>query len=264
MNRDPICRWLTLGVMAIAIGELCAQKFNLPRHPLVGQRFEPHAVNWDRPVYTNSFDDPATLKDWALEGGKSVAITNSVFVLESPPGAKTPEENTGHLVCWLRKEIPGDFLLEFSFRPLLRTQGLAIVFFNARGTNGESVFDPRLRKRDGTFIQYLRSDLNSYHVSYWAGDRGTSHLRKNYGAHVVAVGDDLIASAPADAFQTVRIYKRRGAIRVTVDGIIALAYDDDGKTHGPIWNHSGWIGMRQMSHAQRCEYNHLAVWALEE
>ena len=258
-----IHRLSMLAVAVVTAGRVFGQEFNLPRHPLVGQHFEPPQVIWNHPIYTNSFDDASTLKDWQLEGGKQMAITNGRLVLESPPGAKTPADNTGHLVCWLRKEIPGDFLLEFSFRPLIRTQGLAIVFFNTRGTNGESIFDHALRKRDGTFIQYLRADLNSYHLSYWAGDRGTAHLRKNYGAYVVAVGDDLIAGAAPDGFQTVRIYKRGGVIRITVDGIVALAYDDDGKTHGPVWRHSGWIGLRQMSHAVRCEYDHLVVWPLE-
>lgn len=239
-----------------------ADAFSLTKHPAVGQKFPPEHVGWDRPVYQTRFDDESTLRDWRLEGGRSMAVRDGKLVLESAPGAKTPADNTGHLVCWLTREVPADFLLEFSFRPQHRRQGLAIVFFNARGVNGESVFDPGLKPRDGTFIQYLRSDLNSYHVSYWAGDRQTSHLRKNHGAHVLAVGDDRVTDAAAEVFQIVRIYKRGGAIRVTVDGIVTLAYDDDGRTHGPVWTHSGSIGLRQMSHTVRAEYDHLNVWPL--
>ncbi len=261
----PLCAVLLLLLAAgIAINIASAAEVTPVKHPSVGQKFAPVDVDWKHPVYSNGFDQASTLKDWKLEGGKQMTIQGGKFILESPPGAKTASDNTGHLVCWLRQEIPSDFLLEFSFRPQNRQQGLAIIFFNTRGTNGQSVFDPALQPRDGTFLQYLRSDLNSYHVSYWAGDRGTSQLRKNYGAHVVAVGDDLVNGAPADAFQTIRIYKRAGTIRVTVDGIIAIAYDDDGVTYGPVWTHSGWIGLRQMSHAVRCEYDHLAVWPLKK
>jgi hypothetical protein len=237
---------------------------NLPKHPSVGQKFTPDDVAWDRPVYRTLFDDESALRDWRLEGGSRMSVRNGKFVLESPPGAKTPADNTGHLVCWLTREVPADFLLEFSFRPQNRRQGLAIIFFNTRGVNGESVFDPALKPRDGTFLQYLRSDLNSYHVSYWAADRLTSHLRKNYGAHVVAVGDDLVTGAASDIFQIVRIHKRGGTVRVTVDGIVALAYEDDGRTHGPVWTHSGWIGLRQMSHTESAEYDHLSVWPLKK
>jgi hypothetical protein len=234
-----------------------------PKHPSVGEAFKPSDIDVNAPVYHTDFNDPGVLKDWRLEGGKSMSIRNGKLVLESAPGARTASDNTGHLVCWLEREVPPDFLLEFSFRPANRQQGLAIVFFSARGLNGESVFDPALKKRDGTFIQYLRSDINNYHVSYWSGERGTSHLRKSYGAHVTAIGDDLIWQAPADAFQTVRIYKRGGMIRVTVDGVVAVAYDDDGKLFGPVWNHSGWIGLRQMSHTLRAEYDHLTVCPLK-
>jgi hypothetical protein len=105
--------------------------------------------------------------------------------------------------------------------------------------------------------------LNNYHVSYWAGPRGTANLRKNRGFHFVAEGRDLIAGAPAEAFQTVRIYKRGGTIRITVDDALAVAYDDDDATFGPVHRHSGWIGLRQMGHTLRCEYDDLKIYPLK-
>ncbi len=233
-----------------------------PRHPEVGKRFEPADVAWERPVYQNTFDDVAALRDWRLEGGRAMLVRDGRLVLESPPGARTPEDNRGHLVAWLTQEMPSDFLLEFSFRPHNRQQGLAIVFFSARGDGGRSVFDPSLKPRDGTFVQYLRGDLDNYHISYWAGDRGTANVRKNRGFRFVGVGDDLVAAAPAEAFQAIRVYKRGGKIRLTVDGVIAAAFDDDGKTHGPVWTHSGWIALRQMGHTLSGEYEHVKVWPL--
>ena len=32
-----------------------------------------------------------------------------------------------------------------------------------------------------------------------------------------------------------------------VDDIISAAFDDDGQKYGPVWTHSGWIGLRQMA-----------------
>ena len=131
------------------------------------------------------------------------------------------------------KELPADFLIEFTVRPTNRKEGLNIVFFSARGLQGESIFDPKLNPRDGTYKQYHSGDLNCYHISYWAAGRGTANLRKSKGFHLVAEGKDLICDAPADAFQTVRVYKRGGTIRLTVDDVVALAWDDDGKHPGP-------------------------------
>ncbi|MGH9339176.1 MAG: DUF1961 family protein [Acidobacteriota bacterium] len=219
------------------------------------KKFVPTDVDVDHPIYETSFDDPAVLNDWKLEGGNQMSVAGGNLVLES--GGRN-----NHLVCWLRKEAPADFLLEFTFRPQNRQEGLAIVFFNARGLKGESIFDPALVPRDGTFDQYHSGDLDNYHISYWAAGRETAHIRKNKGFHLVVKGRDLVTPAPAHAFQTIRVYKRGGKIRITVDDVVAVAYDDDGKTYGPVHTHAGWIGLRQMGHAVRGAYGHVKLFPL--
>ncbi len=233
-----------------------------PQKQPTGMKFVPSDVDWGAPIYKTGFDDPDVLKDWRLEGGLRMGVANGNLVLESTPGSTKSEANANHLVCWLAKEVPADFLLEFTVRPENRKQGLNIVFFNARGLRGENIFDPALAPRDGLFKQYHSGDLNGYHISYWAAGRGTANLRKNRGFHLTAEGEDLVTEGPAGAFQTVRIYKRGGKIRCTVDDVVSVAYDDDGTTFGQVWTHSGWIGLRQMGHTVRCEYGHLNVWPL--
>lgn len=245
-------------VLDVSPALMAADPAEPPQHPLVGQRFVPTDVDWQHPVYASTFDNDATLADWKLEGGKRLSIENGRLVLESDPAI---EKN--HLVCWLVKEMPGDFLLEFKLRPRNRKDGLNIVFFNTRGLRGENIFDPALAPRSGDFKQYHSGDLNGYHVSYWAGDRGTANVRKNKGFALVATGPDLVANAPEDAWQTIRLYKRGGTIRLMVDDVISVAFDDDGKSHGPVWTHTGWIGLRQMAHTIRCEYDDLKVHPLQ-
>ena len=235
-----------------------------PQETPTGQRFVPADVDREHPVYETSFDDPAVLQDWRLEGGLRMSVAQGNLVLQSRPGSVKSERDANHLVCWLTKEVPPDFLLEFTVRPQNRRQGLNIVFFNARGTNGKSIFDPSLEPRNGLFKLYHSGDLNSYHCSYWAGTRGTANLRKNKGFHLVATGQDLVFDAPADAFQTVRVYKRGGTIRITVDDDLSVAFDDDGKTFGPVHTHSGWIGLRQMGHTVCCEYGELRLFPLKQ
>lgn len=228
--------------------------------PLVGQKLIPGDVDWAHPVYETTFDDPAELGRWKLEGGKRAAIEGGNLILENSKTEK--EEEKDHLVFWLDRVFPADFLLEFTIRPQNRKDGLAIVFFNARGVNGENIFDPALKPRDGVFKQYHSGDLNNYHISYWAGDRGTANIRKNKGFNLVATGPDLISGGTAEAFQTVRIYKRGGSIRLIVDDVISAAWDDDGVAYGPVHTHDGWIGLRQMEHALRCDYGELKVYPL--
>lgn len=228
----------------------------------VGTRWVPDDADFSRPVYRTGFDDPAELSHWKLEGGDRAEIAGGQLVLTSHPAVSGQPRSINHLVLWLVREMPADFLLEFSVRPSSRADGLNIVFFNARGRRGESIFDPALAPRDGLFAQYHSGDLDNYHCSYWAGDRTSANLRKNHGFNLVASGPDRIAEGPADAFQTVRIYKRKGAIRLLVDDRIVIAWVDDGQTYGPVLTHTGWIGLRQMGHTRRCEYDHFAVYPL--
>jgi len=274
MRRLPVRTIFVTGVLAAALLVCnmapCADAKKKKRakplpapHKLVGTRFVPDDVDFAHPVYETSFDAPSALKHWRLEGGLRVSVADGNLVLESKPGSVKSETHANHLVCWLTRVVPADFLLEFTVRPQNRKQGLNIVFFNARGVNGENIFKPPIQPRNGLFKLYHSGDLNNYHVSYWAGTRGTANLRKNKGFHLVAVGKDLIADAPADAFQTVRIYKRGGHIRVMVDDVVAVAFDDDGKAFGPVHTQSGWIGLRQMGHTVRCEYGELHVYPLK-
>jgi hypothetical protein len=241
-------------------------------HPTLGQKFVPSDVDLAAPIYRSSFDDASATADWKLEGGKSVGVADGRLVLESHEAPLAENGSNGankdHLVCWLKKEVPADFLLEFSVRPRNRRDGLNIIFFNARGVKGESVFDPGLAPRNGDFKQYHSGDLKNYHVSYWAsslenGPRGDANLRKNPGHRIVSVGRDLVTPAPADSFQKIRLYKRGGMIRLMVDDVVSVAFDDDGTTNGPVWGHSGWIGLRQMGRTLRAEYDDLAVYPLK-
>lgn len=232
-------------------------------HPLAGSRWTAADVDFMHPVYVNEFEDVAALADWQLEGGLRMGVERGNLVLESQPGTTVSQANADHLVCWLRREMPADFLFEFTVRPVNRAQGLNIVIFNARGIHGEEIFNPALAPRDGTFAQYHSGDLDNYHCSYWAGDRSTANLRKNKGFKLVATGPDLVADAPPGGFQTIRVYKRGGTIRVTVDDVVSVAWDDDGKAFGPAITRPGWIGLRQMAHTVRCEYGRLRVYPIK-
>jgi acetyl esterase len=239
-------------------------KKHFEQKPKLGEKFLPRDIDLARPIYETSFESADVLKEWRLEGGKQMSIADGRLILESDPAKKGKDGKCiDHLVCWLLKELPADFLIEFTVRPTNRKEGLNIVFFSTRGLKGESIFDPNLKPRDGTYKQYHSGELNGYHISYWAAGRGTANLRKSKGFHLVAEGKDLICDAPAHVFQTVRVYKRGGTIRLTIDDVVALAWEDDGKLQGPASDQPGWFGLRQMGHTHRCEYGHVKVYRLK-
>jgi len=196
--------------------------------------------------------------DWVLEGKASARIENGRLVLKNDPG---------HLVFWNTREFPANVLIEFGASPADSDQGLNIVFFAAKGRDGEGIFDLNQPMRDGDFKTYHSGAINCYHTSYWAVDpggkaRGTAHIRKNSGFSLVAMGRDFVAGQGAGPHR-VRVLKLGNQITVEASGKIEIRWEDDGKTFGPVLK-EGVIGLRQMSHTGECSYTHFKVWAAKK
>ncbi len=202
--------------------------------------------------------------EWVLEGPHaSLSSVEGGIKLSS---AEPEDRKHGHMVLWLNKEMPADFLLEYRFSPENDRKGLGIVFFNARNPHGETLFDLDLPIRRGIFGEYIIGKIDSYHVSSFAADdknlRRTANMRKNSGFMLVSVGNDRIGgSGPGP--HTVRVLKRGGKVQVESNGVIALEYQDDGKAHGPVHDHPGLIGIRFMAHSRSAILHSLKVWELE-
>ena len=216
-------------------------------------------------------------KDWVLEGngkawrkdGKLVVRSNDTPAKPETSGGKRPFRNTQHLVLWNTRPFPRDFLLEFSMSPINPKIGLTIVFFSTRNLKGGSPFDLWLAKRGGNFSTYHSGELNGYHASYFATNpadggilRRTTNLRKNCGFYMPCAGIDRIGGTGAGPHR-VRLLKVGGKLRLETAGRMALSFDDDGKTYGPVWSHDGWIGLRQMGHTQQVTYTSFKVWKVE-
>jgi hypothetical protein len=194
--------------------------------------------------------------DWVLEGQAAARVGHGRLWLKNQPG---------HLVFWNTRPFPADVLIEFGVSPADSNNGLNIVFFAAKGRDGGSIFDPGQPRRDGNFKTYHSGALDCYHTSYWAIDptgeaRGTAHIRKNFGFHLVAMGRDYIAGQGAGPHR-VRVLKLGNRITVEANGRIEVRWDDDGRTFGPLLR-DGLIGLRQMSHTCECSYTHFKVWAV--
>ena len=122
-----------------------------------------------------------------------------------------------------------------------------------------------LARVDGVFANYTNGGIDCYHTSYWATNpegspRRTANLRKNYGFHLLASGDDRIAGRAGP--QRVRLLKVGGAIRLETNGEMSLAFDDDGTTYGAIL-HDGLIGLRQMAYTGEAAYSSLRLWQIK-
>jgi hypothetical protein len=193
--------------------------------------------------------------DWVLEGQASAQVKGGKLHLTN---------DAGHLVFWNTRLFPADLLLEFGMSPVDANKGLAIFFLAATGRDGSSIFDLEQPFRDGIFDTYHSGGLNCYHVSYWATDpngkaRGTAHIRKNYGFHLVSQGSDFITGTGAGPHR-VRVLKLDNKISVEVDGKLSVRWTDDGIALGPVLR-DGLLGLRQMVYTREASYTHFKVWA---
>lgn len=215
-------------------------------------------------LFENPLNTPERIENWKMEGPGEVEFKDGWMRMRSlEPDS---EGNTGHIVHWCDQDLPDDFLMEFEVR-IINPHGLNIIFFCAKGCNGEDVLDPSLNERTGIFGHYTVGDLNCYHISYYAhtpnsaGGRTTSNLRKNNGFYLVDNGPIGIPPA-STGIHHVTLLKKGGTIRLGVDGRRVIDWHDDGVHYGPVLG-SGKMSLRQMKWTV-AEYRNLRVSQLRE
>jgi len=204
------------------------------------------------------------VKGWIMEGpGKAEFAEGWMKMWSTRPDAKPPAN--GHIVFWCPKDFPERFVCEWDCQ-IVSPEGLNIIFFAAKGENGEDIFDPRLPQRDGTFVQYTNGKIVCYHISYYANTpdtpgRATSNLRKDHAFYLMATGPVAIP-AGSSRIHHLRLIKDRGHIQALVDGKVFIDYTDrGGDRYGPIYT-DGKIGLRQMQWTA-ARYRNLKIWELK-
>ncbi|NND05511.1 MAG: DUF1961 family protein [Saprospiraceae bacterium] len=209
-------------------------------------------------IYQNDFSTCEDLTDWKMEGPGQIACADNWMHISAP----NEEE---HHVFWCPEEFPSDFAAQWQLQNMETDAGLLIIFFAAKGRNGESIFHPSIAPRDGVFNKYTKSDIDCYHISYYAHtpnyqNRPYAHLRKNAGFHKVSVGDAPLP-ARSTKVHTATLIKQGAHIRMFVDNRKLIDWTDDGQRYGPVLG-AGKIGFRQMrwSHFR---YRDFKVWQLD-
>ncbi|NUS09488.1 MAG: DUF1961 family protein [Nonomuraea sp.] len=201
-------------------------------------------------MYRNSLATPQDLDGFVMEGDGVVSFPQGRMRLESLRPAS--DGQAANVVLWCPEEFPSDLTVEWDFRPV-REPGLAIMFFHARGRDGEDLFDPALAPRTGPYDQYHHGDIDAYHVSYfrrmWESERAlhTCNLRKSHGFHLVAQGPDpLPAVLDAQGPYAMRLDVHRGEITFSVNDLVSFRWTDEGAVGGPALR-GGKVGFRQMA-----------------
>ncbi len=208
-------------------------------------------------LFESTMKTPESMKGWKMEGQGTVDFRDGWLHMFSP-------KEKMHHVYWCPETFPSSFIAEWEVQNMETDAGLCIVFFAAKGENGEDIFDPTLPERNGDFKQYTRGMIVSYHISYYANaahnpDRGHANLRKNNKFILVHEGKTGIPTKSTKAHK-LRLIKDGPHIVMFVDDRKIIEWTDDGKTHG-LSHTNGKIGFRQMKWTH-FRYRNFRVWAL--
>jgi hypothetical protein len=209
-------------------------------------------------IYENSFSEPQSVSDWIMEGPGALKFSDGWMEMYSP------DKKWDH-VFWCPKDFSESFIAEWEMQNMDTSNGLTIIFFAAKGTKGEDIFNPSMPKRDGTFKYYNRGQINCYHISYYANnpknpDRGNSHLRKDPAFDLLQTGPEGIPAASTGVHH-IQLIKDKNRIIMYVDDRKIIDYTDDGTTYGPVYG-PGKIGFRQMRWTD-FRYRDFKVWEIK-
>ncbi|MCD8391296.1 MAG: YesU family protein [Firmicutes bacterium] len=215
-------------------------------------------------IYDNPLSCAEDVNGFRMEGSAEVYFENGKMRMKNTMDPALGQKS--NFVYWCGEDFPSDVAIKWDFRPI-EEPGLAIMFFSAKGVNGEDLFSPELAPRDGQYNLYHSGDINAYHVSYfrrkWDEERAfhTCNLRKSKGFHLVTQGGDPIPN-PEDAKESyhITVSKYKGKIDFSIDDLLVFSWQDDGKTYGEVLG-GGKIGFRQMAPLIG-EYSNLKVYEL--
>ncbi len=217
-------------------------------------------------IYENLLASAGDIEGFQMEGDAAVSFPQGRMRLEN---LRDPEEGQkANYVFWCPEVFPDNIALSWDFWPI-REPGLAMMWFAARGQNGEHVLDPDLAPRQGIYNQYYDGDINALHISYFRRKQPkerafhTCNMRKSKGFHMVAQGGDPIASVQdATPPYHIQIIKYGPEVTFSINDLRIFRFVDDGQTYGPALA-DGSIGFRQMA-PLIAEYASLRIYAVEK
>lgn len=217
-------------------------------------------------IYAESFTSDSALHNWRMEGPGKAQIDEGKLLLQSKYAKATAEyllknktsadngvayydfvenlvekdadENVeaykvndnfvgGHIVFWNNMPTPDNYVLEFDFQNL-SNYPLHMIMFSHMGLDGQSVFSPHLKKRNGVALQYTKSDLSGYRISFFAPERKTTHLRKSPEKQVLIKGTDLTLK-DLTAVHHLRVIKYHNKVTWQINNETAFEYLETAK-----------------------------------
>ena len=218
-------------------------------------------------LYDNPLAKAEDVADFVMEGKGVAEFPEGKMRLKTlvREDVQDDTQQKTNIVFWCKEEFPSDIIIEFDYLPIYEP-GLCILFFSAKGQNGEDLFDPSLNVRTGDYGNYHSGDINCFHLSYFRRKYNNEkrfavcNLRKSYGGHIVCQAPNPIPNVDScDVPYHLTLVKCKNEVAFYIDDLPIFCWQDDGETFGKLLE-GGKIGFRQMSPGI-FEYSNLKVYA---
>lgn len=194
-----------------------------------------------------------------IEGQPQVSFKNNRMQLSSD----------SHFLLWFPFDFPDSIAISWDFLPKV-DEGLAMLWFCAKGKRGEGIFSKSMQKRNGHYPQYHSGDINAYHMAYFRRNPwdkphlNTVNLRKSYGNKLLIQGPNPIPNIASEKVRKnlkepyrIQVIKYGEYLRLTINGLLVFELIDT----NPL--QEGKIGFRQMANLE-AEYSNLKVNKVEK
>lgn len=162
----------------------------------------------------------------------------------------------GHIQYWNKHAHPENFIIRLKFQAA-NPYPLHLVTFCGRGVNGEDILDSSLRPRFGLAAQYMWGDIQNYRISYWAGSRGTSNMRRAPGRKLTSEERGDVPRVALERPVNLEIIRWNGRVVFKCDGEELVDWTDD----EPFGD--GFFSLRLMATAKGW-YDDYEVYELHE
>ena len=205
-------------------------------------------------LYQNPLKSQEDTAEFVMEGNGIVEFPEGKMRLKTLMREDITDDSQQktNIVFWCNQEFPSDIVIEFNYLPVYEP-GLCILFFSAKGRNGEDLFAPGLKKRTGDYSQYYDGDINCFHLSYFRRKYDTErhfhvcNLRKSHGGHIVCQAPNPIPETGSCMKPYhITLVKCENEVAFYIDELPIFCWQDDGATFGGLLG-GGKIGFRQMS-----------------
>jgi hypothetical protein len=159
----------------------------------------------------------------------------------------------GHVNFWCKRKTTENYMIQFDFKSL-SPYALHMIMFSAGGLNGEDVFHPTIRKREGPAYEIMYGDIHQYRISYFAPARKTANMRRAPGRMMTVTGPDICSDHP-DEVHRCQVVRFNDRVDYFVNDIHVFSYVDDKPLSGGNW------GFRVMA-IGKGEYDNIKVFDL--